>query len=447
MKYRISLFVLSALMLSITASAQLRIINTLAGNGFVGFNGDGFTAPAATLNGPLGVAVDATGNVYIEDFYNSRIRKVNNLKVITTVVGTGLPGNTGNGSVATNANIVPHGVAVDKKGNIYVSDALYSIVRKVNNLGIISTYAGTNIAGHMGDGGAATSARLYKPYGMTVDSKGNLYVADAGSNVIRKIDSLGKIWTVAGTDTASGYTGDGGAATSAKLDSPYSVAVDKIGNLYIADYKNNVIRMIDTAKNISTFAGLGTHGYSGDGGPATSAEFNNATGVAVDTFGNVYIADADNHVIRKVDLAGVITTVVGNGTPGFGGDLGNALGANLRSPVAVAVDKWGTLYIADANNQRIRIAYYSTVGVNDVPQGNVVAAYPNPFIDQITVSGLDKSDMVCVYDVIGRQVTEIFEVAEAGTETFGIKDLAPGMYVLRVINVKGEHKATVQLTK
>ena len=219
--------------------------------------------------------------------------------------------------------------------------------------GIITTIAGNGIAGYSGDGGLATNAELNNPYGVAVDSNGNIYIADTNNNRIRKVNSTtGIITTIAGNGTA-GYSGDGGLATNAELYYPYGVAVDSNGNIYIADTYNNRIRKVNSTTGIiTTIAGNGTAGYSGDGGPATNAQLNYPYGVAVDSSGNIYIADTDNNRIRKVNsTTGIITTIAGNGNPGYSGDGGPATNAELYDPSGVAVDSNGNIYIADYRQQ------------------------------------------------------------------------------------------------
>ncbi len=447
MKYKFLLFIFALIIFSVSAEAQLLRIKTIAGNGEQGYDGDGLPAPGAMLSGPLGVAVDGTGNVYIEDFYNFRVRKVNTNGIITTYAGNGFAGNSGDGSIGSNATIDPHGIAVDKYGNLYISDASYSSVRKVNTLGIISKVAGNNTFGYKGDGGPATNAALSSPYGLAVDTAGNLFIADASRHVVRKVSKNGIISTVAGSDTL-GYMGDGGPATNARLDSPFAVAVDRRGNLFISDHKNNVIRKVNANHIITTYAGVyGNYNYSGDGGPAFLANLNSPQGIAVDTNGNLFIADAENDVIRKVDTFGIITTVVGNGTRGFGGDLGYALGANLHNPYGVAIDVFGDIFIADANNQRIRMVYNPYLAVNNIEPKVNLGLFPNPFTDRITVNGLGKSDKVCVYDLVGRQVSDVWEVKNEGSQTFMINNLAAGLYLLQVWDGEGNKKAVAKLVK
>jgi len=251
---------------------------------------------------------------------------------INTVAGVGMGGYSGDGGAAWMAQLnSPFGVAVDSGGNLYIADTLNHRVRKVDASGNISTVAGNGTDGYSGDGGAAASAQLNKPFGVAVDSGGNLYIADTFNHRVRKVDASGNISTVAGNGTA-GYSGDGGAAASAPLNKPYGVAVDSGGNLYIADTFNHRIRKVDASGNISTVAGTGTAGNPGEGEFATSANIKYPYGVAVDSGGNLYIADTLNHRVRKVDASGNINTVAGNGTGGYSGDGGAAASAQLNLP-------------------------------------------------------------------------------------------------------------------
>jgi sugar lactone lactonase YvrE len=334
------------------------IITTLAGNGTGGYSGDGGSAISAQINQPYGVAVDTSGNVYFADYYNNRIRKVNTFGKITTIAGTGTAGFSGDGGSATSAQInSPFGVAVDTSGNVYFADYMNHRIRKITaSSGKISTIAGTGTAGFSGDGGDATLAKLSSPLGIGVDASRNVYIADNANARIRKITaSSGQISTIAGTGTA-GFSGDGGNATSANINMPYGVAVDISGNVYIADTVNNVVRKVNTSGKISTFAGTGVQGSSGDGGNATSAQLNNPYGISFDVSGNVYIADCLNHKIRKVNTSGTISTFTGSGTAGFSGDGGDATSAQINKPYAVAVDASGNIFISDSQNYRIRKA-------------------------------------------------------------------------------------------
>jgi len=329
------------------------IISTVAGNGTAGFSGDGALATSARLSNPGGVTVDGAGNVFIADSENYRVRKVNPAGIISTFAGNGLPGVSGDGGPAAFARIqYSSSVAVDAAGNLFIADPGGSRVRKVTPDGIISTFAGTGTPGFSGDGGPAASAQLAYPRGIAVDMAGNLFIADSNTNRIRKVNSAGVISTVAGS--SAGFNGDGGPAISALLFRPSGIAIDAEGNIFIADSSNNRVRRISSAGVINTLAGNGTLTFSGDGGPATSAQLSSPGGVAVDGGGNVFIADSSNHRIRKVTRNGVISTFAGNGLPGFSGDGGPAAFAQLNYPTSVAADAFGNVFIADLSNQRIR---------------------------------------------------------------------------------------------
>jgi sugar lactone lactonase YvrE len=344
------------------------IITTIAGTGSYGFGGDGGAATAANLANPAGVALDGIGNLYIADSQNHRIRKVTTSGIVSTVAGTGTAGYDGDGAAATAANLNnPVGVAVDGMGNVYIADALNHRIRKVAANGVITTVAGTGMAGFSGDGGAATSANLNTPAGVTVDGMGNFYVSDQKNQRIRMVSTAGIIITVAGTGTA-GYSEDGVAANTASLNNPAGLAVDGSGNLYIADQSNHRVRKVSAGGIISTVAGNGIGIYSGDGGMATTNSLYSPGGVLIDGMGNLYIADALNHRIRKVANNGIIATVAGNGTVSYGGDRGPATSASLYNPVGVAFDGTGNFYIADQQNQRIRKV--ATSGIITTVAGN-----------------------------------------------------------------------------
>jgi len=351
---RIGLALLFVAQLSPIGVAQSWVISTVAGNGTPGYTGDSGPAISAQLAFPSAVVADIAGNLFIVDAYNQLVRKVTPDGLINTVAGNGTQGYNGDGGAATSAELnQPRGIAVDTAGNLFIADTYNYRVRKVTPSGVISTVAGNGTQGSGGDGGAAISAQLSHLYGVAVDAAGDLFIADTYNNRVRKVTPSGVISTVAGNGI-QGYSGDGGAATSAQLYYPYSVAVDAAGNLFIADFENNRIRKVTPGGVISTVAGNGTAGFSGDGGPATSAQLYLPWGVAPDTAGNLFISDYNSNRVREVTPGGVISTVAGNGTAGFSGDGGAATSAQLNSPWGVAVDTSGELFIADYTNQRIR---------------------------------------------------------------------------------------------
>jgi len=351
------------------------IITTMAGNGTNGYSGDGSAATNSELYNPASSAVDANGNLFIADTYNDVIRKVGTNGIITTVVGNGTNGYSGDGGAATNAELYnPFDVAVNATGNLFIADYQNNRIREVEANGIITTIAGNGTGGYFGDGGAATNAELNSPIGVAVDATGNLFIADQGNSIIRKVGTNGIITTVAGNGTQS-YSGDGGMATNAELYLPDDVAVDATGNLFIADAGNNRIRKVGTNGIITTVAGNGTAGHIGDGGAATNAELSLPTGVAVNATGYLFIADYQNNRIREVEANGFIIAIAGNGTNGYSGDGGAATNAELNNPARVAVDAAGNLFITDFENNVIRKVAMgdATLALNDVSFRNAGA--------------------------------------------------------------------------
>jgi hypothetical protein len=357
--------VLSIVAFIFSCEVQAQMISTIAGNGTGGFSGDGSPATVAELDNPTSVILDKSGNLYIGEIYNFRIRKVDSKGVITTIAGSGcvapacyVGGFSGDGGPATIAEIGGvTGMAIDTAGNIFFADGPNNRIRKVSTAGIITTVAGSGCTypcagGFSGDGGPATAALLNHPDAICMDSAGNLYISDEYNYRIRKVNTSGIISTIAGTGY-HGYGGDGAPAITAGFSILLGgIAADLHGNIFISD--SNCVRVVNAAGIISRFAGTYTAGYSGDGGPATAAQLWRPGGLDADRTGNVYIADQNSDRIRKVNRAGIISTVAGNGTGGYSGDGMPATAAELAGPADVALDCGGNIFIADYVNQRIR---------------------------------------------------------------------------------------------
>ena len=420
---------------TISAKAQIGFISTIAGNGTSGFSGNGGSAISATLASPAAVSVDGAGNVYIVDSGNNSIRKVSTNGVISNFAGNGSCGSSycGDGGAATNAALSnPFGIAIDASGNLYIGDYGNSAVRKVSTNGIITTFAGNGGSGNSGDGGPATNATLTEPAGLATDNNGNLYIADVFNNVIRKVNSLGIISTVAGNGT-NGYSGDGSAATAAKLSQPAFAMADAIGNIYIADANNNVIRKVNTNGIISTVAGNGNAFYSGDGGPAISASLDTPSGVAFDASGNLYIVDDLNHRVRKVNSSGIISTYAGAGIPGYTGDGGPALNADFSFPWGITISTAGNIYIADQGNNVIRKINGSTLSINQIDNiNNQITIYPNPTSTNFVIetSSIDKQTLQ-MFDVNGKLV---LTQGISGKINIDASHLSEGVYNLSLQN-------------
>jgi sugar lactone lactonase YvrE len=334
------------------------VLTVIAGSGSATYTGDTGPAPNAFLAGPSGVAPDASGNVLVADQNFNRIRRISSAGIIRTFAGTGTAGFSGDGAAATSAKISnPYGIVMDAAQNVFFSDSGNQRVRKIDTHGIITTVAGNGTAAFAGDFDFATNASLNSPSGVAVDASGNLFIADYNNNRIRKVNTNGIITTVAGK--ISGYAGDGGYATNAGISRPRGVAVDAVGNIFIADTQDNRIRKVDTNGIITTLAGTNTSGYSGDGGLAVTNRLSIPTGVAVDANGSIWIADQGNNRIRKIDTNGIITTMAGNGVSSFAGDGNSATIAALCGPSGIALDAAGNLIIADFGNFRVRKVIYS----------------------------------------------------------------------------------------
>ncbi len=373
--YKIAIF---TLLFGVGAKAQT--ISTYAGIDTLGFSGDGGQATAAELNQPMVLTMDAAGNLYEGEGNNSVVRKIDkNTGIITTVVGIGgVFAYSGDGGQATAAEISgPDGIIFDGSGNLYIADEGNNVIRKVNTSGIITTVYGNHVQGYSGDGGPASAAEFHLPRSVTFDTHGNLYISDWLNYAIRKIDTTtGIITTIAGNG-AAGYTGDGGPASAAEIGLPYQVKFDASGNLYMIDGTYFIVREINTSGIISTAVGNGVAGFSGDGGPATAAELNYPTSLTFDAAGNMCLSDRGNNVLRQVNTSGIINSFVGNGVAGESGDGGQASAAEINKPFDVLYDASGNLFIADINGNKIR-KVATSAGINDISNQGGISVYPVP---------------------------------------------------------------------
>jgi hypothetical protein len=342
--------------------ASIATIDTFAGTTF-GYSGDGGPAKAAQLGWINGLAIDTQGNLYIADGSANVIRKVTASGVISTAAGV-FPGfnvsgsnivvYAGDGGPATSARLnTPLWVAVDPSGNFFINDAANFALRKVDTNGVINTIAGGREVGYNVDSGPAAGADFNNPYGIVTDVNGNLYIADRENHIIRKISTDGNISTIAGIAKQAGYSGDGGPATSARLNGPQNIAIDTDGTIYFSD-NEAVIRKI-SGGTITTIAGTGHGGFTGDGGPAIDAKLMGPRGIAIMPDGSLVFADAGNNRIRRITNDGKIDTIAGTGSAGYSGDGGPAEKAQISNPQGVVVDAEGNIYVAESGNAVIRI--------------------------------------------------------------------------------------------
>ena len=429
------LILLTPVLFFLAVPARGQTIVTSVGDGTPGYTGDGAWGNSCELNHPFGIAyVNWKGaNIAVADRGNNVVRVMSTYKeVMFTIAGTGTASFSGDGGPASAAALnAPAGVAYDQYGNIYIGDAGNNRVRKIDQAGIITTFAGTGANGFGGDGGPATDAALSGPRGIAADSSGNIYIADPGNNRIRRVNKFGIISTFAGTNT-EGYNGDGGPATAAQLNTPYGVATDIPGDVYIADVDNERIRKVNSSGTISTIAGNGIAGYGGDFGPATAAALNEPTGIAVG-YEVIYIADAWNGRIRAIDKYGIITTIAGNGTLGYSGDGGPAYMAALNDPYGVAVV--GGIYIADYSNNRIRYVA-PTTGISQLaasPPEIIIS--PNPGAGEFTISqtdGVQEQTKIIISNVMGEKVREL---AWNSGKTINVTvDVPDGIYFVNLVS-------------
>lgn len=422
-------------LLSINASAQE--ITTIAGNGISGFSVDGGQATDASINDAVAITLDSAGNIYISDSRNHRIRKINfTNKIITTVAGTGANGYFGDGGDAKYAQLsTPVGLAFDKYGNLHFADGGNHVIRKIDNSGVIHTIAGTGVQGCDGDGALATMAKLSFPYGLAFDDD-NLYFSDLLCHTVRAINSAGIISTVAGITGSSGYSGDNGPATNAKMVYPGFIGINKNTSvMYIPDHVNSRVRKVDLNSGIiTTAAGNGFSGYNGDGGLATNAALTSPNSVSIDSYENIIICDNLAHVIRKIDTSGIISTIAGIGEVGYSPDGTTATTAKFNRPNYTVSDKWDNIYFCDVYNHLVRRINYNTTSVKEQPITYIKASiFPNPAHEYVTVKteGVAINELQLL-DVTGCEVHSSVYKAHKGEIKLVIAHLPTGTYLLKI---------------
>ncbi len=426
------------LMLFFVHSIHGQTIVTVAGTGSAGLLGDNGPATAATILSFDNIVFDKIGNYYFSDILGCKIRKINTLGIITTVAGTGAHEYGGDGGISTAAQLkFPEGLAIDSLGNLLISDHQNYRIRRIDAAtGIISTIAGSGVMGDMGDGGPATAACFF-PAEILFDKHGNLYISDNTYHKIRKVNQYGMISTYAGTGFF-GFSGDGGPATAAMLWSPTNMTIDSLGNLFFVDEFNYRIRKIDTSGIISTYAGTGVASFNGDNIMATAAQM--APGHVVFYKGKMYISDWGNHMIRTVDEMGVIHTIAGTGVGGFNGDNISATATQLYTPSGMAFDSCSNLYFGDVDNHRIRKLilnpFCAPDYVSNVAPVSDVKLFPNPVNDQLHIDiATSKADFV-LSDLTGRVLQQ--GCVSKGSNVLVVEELPIGLYIIKLTDIDGK---------
>jgi trimeric autotransporter adhesin len=417
-------------------SAHSQIISTKAGNGISGFAGDGGSAASAKLQAPAGMALGANGNLYFADQYNNRIRMINAAGIISTVAGNDTAGWSGDGGAATAARLhEPAGIALDATGNIYVADVKNSRIRKITTAGVISTIAGTGVAGFSGDNDTATKASLNMPTGVAVDDSGNVYIADRKNNRIRKVNAAGIITTIVGTGAAT-YNGESFPVnTMVAVNLPSGVAVSPAGELYIADSENDLIRKINKVTGkVQTIKAKAYYFpyYAPEYNFPDYMKLNGPSSITFDRAGNMYIADEYNFVIKKLDSSGTYHKICGT-TMGFSGDGGRADAAQVAQVKGIAADAAGNVYFSDWGNNRIRHITTTVSTRNVVTAAAGLSIFPNPasgnFTINVTTAATQKINVV-ITDVTGKTV---YENAAETNKPYSISLQQPaGLYVITV---------------
>ena len=421
--------------------AQGGIITSLAGNGITQYIGDGWPATSFSLAEPMGVCVDKSGNIYVSDNADSRIRKIDIYDTLFTICGnSGLPGYLGDNGPATAASCKnPTSICFDTSGNLLIADQLNHVIRKLNlATRQISTIAGIGFPGSVGDNGPATNARLNEPTGICADKSGNIFIAEKQNHIIRRIDAgTGIITTVAGNHNP-GFFGDNGPATLGKLAYPSSVTVDNSGNIFIADYGNSRIRKVNTTTGIiTTIAGNNFSTLAGNNGPASAASLNRPTVVFMSNHGVLYISDFGNNQIRSINQDGIINAFAGTGGTGYSGDGGPATAARIYGPQGIFVDDSEYVYFADATNSAIRKISRLTTGIQDILNLTTLDVYPNPShgVVQLQINNHIGDMSLTVTNVMGQIV--FTSTIDSQHQEVNLSQQTPGIYYLQLKTVQG----------
>ncbi len=428
---------IAALLFSVN-SIKAQIITTIAGTGTLGYSGDGGLAINALLSRPNQIIYDQAGNLFIAEDYNHIVRKIDASGNISTVAGTGTEGFSGDGGLAVNAEFSRvAGVTIDAVGNIYICDADNFRIRKVDLLGNINTIVGTGNEGYTGDGGLAINAEIGFISGILVDPAGNIYIANQTYHNIRKIDVAGIITTVAGDGSGNpGYGGEGVLAASTMVNSPAALFMDGAGNLFFSELGGFRIRKINTSGIVTTVAGTGMMGSSGDGGAATSAQILYPYGIVVDASGVIYFCESGNNKIRKIDASGMISTYAGIGgfVGGYSGDNGPALLAQFYNPSAITLDNNNNVIVGDYGNNVIRKITSAVTSIETFNADSELSIYPNPFSCE-TVISFNKAQNNSTITIVNSLGEIIKSVQFNGTDyILERKDMTDGIYFVQIID-------------
>ena len=418
-----------------TYLVQGQIITTIAGTGSSGFSGDGGVATAARLNLPFNLTFDKSDNIYIADTYNNSIRKIDSeTGIISTIIGTA-------DKKLISELKTPTGLTFDNYQNLYIADLANLRIRKVN----LETGSRMTLVGQRSETESPNiNAPLGGPFNVVFDKVGNLYISINGDSKVSKVDfSTGKISTVAGTGIA-GFSGDGVLAKESQLSNPTGLALDGKGNLFISDSGNERIRKVDLSTGIiSTVAGTGVTGFSGDGIEATKTQLSNPLGLAVDNQGDLFVVDRGNNRVRKINSStGIITTIAGTGEEGYSGDGELARNAKLSNPTGLAFNNQGDLYVVDRGNNRIRKISGLTSNAEELELESSLLVYPNPSTDKITIELKNNLELksATLFDIRGKQVK-----VQMTDKTLNVSRLPRGIYVLRLETSKGAFEQKVVL--